>query len=136
MLLPENLFYNTTAPGIILVVNRPSGTRAKSCSSTPASLFAKGRPKNYLTGRAHRPDRRRSTTTGRPRRACRAVITTAEAARNDYNLSPQPLRGHQRRRGGAAAGGGGGALARGRGGTGRGGCGAARSAALVGLGRL
>ena len=31
LLLPENLFYNTTAPGIILVVNRQSAIPARSC---------------------------------------------------------------------------------------------------------
>ena len=45
VLLPENLFYNTTAPGIILVSTGGSGTRARSCSSTPRSSARRGGPR-------------------------------------------------------------------------------------------
>ena len=40
ILLPENLFYNTTAPGIILLLNRkkPSERKEQSCLSTFQSI--------------------------------------------------------------------------------------------------
>jgi type I restriction enzyme M protein len=49
ILLPENLFYNTTAPGIILVVNRQKPRRGEILLINASQQFAKGRPKNYLT---------------------------------------------------------------------------------------
>ena len=91
LLLPENLFYNTTAPGIILVLNRPSGTRAKSCSSTPRSCSPRAGPRTTsktstssgsptrtkwkadgrTVGRSSpRPRRPRTTTTSRPAGTC------------------------------------------------------------------
>ncbi|MEJ5251081.1 MAG: N-6 DNA methylase, partial [Armatimonadota bacterium] len=49
ILLPENLFYNTTAPGIILVINRRKRHPGEILLINASQLFAKGRPKNYLT---------------------------------------------------------------------------------------
>ncbi len=49
MLLPENLFYNTTAPGIVMVVNRAKRHPGEILLINASKLFAKGRPKNYLT---------------------------------------------------------------------------------------
>ena len=85
VLLPENLFYNTTAPGIVLVLNRGSGTRAKSCSSTPRSSAPRGDPRTTWK-RTHPADR-----PGVPRVAGRGGSLRsymAEAVKNDYNLSP------------------------------------------------
>src|SRR5439155_10413938 len=49
--LPENLFYNTTAPGIILFVNneKPKERRGKFLLLNASREFSKGDPKNYLT---------------------------------------------------------------------------------------
>jgi type I restriction enzyme M protein len=57
VLLPENLFYNTSAPGIILVIHKARPALSKAEGSHPgemllinaSKLCAKGRPKNYLT---------------------------------------------------------------------------------------
>jgi type I restriction enzyme M protein len=49
VLLPENLFYNTTAPGIVLVINRKKRHTNEILLINASKLFAKGRPKNYLT---------------------------------------------------------------------------------------
>jgi len=49
ILLPENLFYNTTAPGIILVVNRRKPHPGEILLINASQQFAKGRPKNHLT---------------------------------------------------------------------------------------
>ena len=48
VLLPENLFYNTTAPAIILVVNRRKRRPGEILLINASQHFAKGRPKNYL----------------------------------------------------------------------------------------
>ena len=48
--LPENLFYNTTAPGIILVLNRakPKERKEKLFLLNASREFTKGGPKNYI----------------------------------------------------------------------------------------
>src|SRR5207249_5476229 len=48
LLLPENLFYNTTAAGIVLVANRKKRHPGQVLLINASKLFAKGRPKNYL----------------------------------------------------------------------------------------
>ncbi len=49
--LPENLFYNTTAPGIILFLNKakPKDRKSKLFLLNASREFAKGDPKNYMT---------------------------------------------------------------------------------------
>ncbi len=48
ILTPENLFYNTTAPGIILVMNKAKRKEAEILLINVSKLFKKGKPKNYL----------------------------------------------------------------------------------------
>ncbi len=95
VLLPENLFYNTTAPGIILVVNRAKRHPGEILLINAGQQFAKGRPKNYLTEEQIEVIAGIYHAWGDPV-AVRAknlspqyaVISRDEAARNDYNLSP------------------------------------------------
>lgn len=89
ILLPENLFYNTTAPGIILIINRDKSEerKGKIILINASRQFAKGRPKNYLT------DEHIALVAGiyhdfREEEGLSKIITIEEAARNDYNLSP------------------------------------------------
>ncbi len=87
ILLPENLFYNTTAPGIILVINKAKPHPGEILLINASKLSAKGRPKNYMTDEQIR----RIYGIYRDWRAeegVSTVITIQEAARNDYNLSP------------------------------------------------
>jgi type I restriction enzyme M protein len=49
ILLPENLFYNTTAPGIIMVLNKSKAHPGEVLLINASKLFFKGRPKNHLT---------------------------------------------------------------------------------------
>jgi len=95
ILLPENLFYNTTAPGIIMVINEAKPHPGEILLINASRLCAKGRPKNYLTDEHIRQiydiyrDWRVEACPERSRRnGVSAIITTQEAARNDYNLSP------------------------------------------------
>lgn len=50
ILLPENLFYNTTAPGILLCLNRakPKERQGKIILINASKEFEKGRPKNLI----------------------------------------------------------------------------------------
>ncbi len=54
ILLPENLFYNTTAPGIIMVINKakPEDRKGHILLINASKLYEKGRPKNYLPDEA------------------------------------------------------------------------------------
>jgi len=89
ILLPENLFYNTTAPGIILLLNRakPPARRGQILLVNASNYFVKEKPKNALTDEgiaAVAEVYRRWETRERLSR----VISLAEAREADYNLSP------------------------------------------------
>jgi type I restriction enzyme M protein len=87
ILLPENLFYNTTAPGIIMVLNKNKPHPGEILLINASQLFVKGRPKNELiddnvaqiADLYHEWKEEESLST---------IINIAEVARNDYNLSP------------------------------------------------
>jgi len=87
ILLPENLFYNTTAPGIILVVNKKKRHPGQILLINASKLFAKGRPKNYLADE-HVDQIARLYHEWKAEEGVSTIITNEEAARNDYNLSP------------------------------------------------
>jgi type I restriction enzyme M protein len=89
LLLPENLFYNTNSPGILVCLNKSKAPdrRGKIVLVNAASEFEKGRPKNFI-----------------PKAAADKIlagflsnedlpnfvkwITNEEVAASDYNLSP------------------------------------------------
>ncbi len=87
ILLPENLFYNTSAPGIILVINKAKAHPGEILLVNASKLCAKGRPKNYLTDE-HIAQIFEVYRDWKAEEGLSAVVTTAEAIRNDYNLSP------------------------------------------------
>lgn len=87
ILLPENLFYNTTAPGIILVINKQKRHKGEILLINASKLFAKGRPKNYLP-EEHIEHIAQLYHTWKAEEGISTIITKEEAARNDYNLSP------------------------------------------------
>lgn len=87
ILLPENLFYNTTAPGIILVVNKAKRHPGEILLINASQLFSKGRPKNYLADE-HVERITAIYHNWVAEEGLAAIITNEEAARNDYNLSP------------------------------------------------
>ncbi len=89
LLLPENLFYNTTAPGIILILNKNKPKERKnSIMLINTSLeFEKGRPKNFI------PDDKIKKIAKvfhdwKNIDKFTKIITNEEAEKNDYNLSP------------------------------------------------
>ncbi len=87
VLLPENLFYNTTAPGIILVVNKAKRHPGQILLVNASKQFTKGRPKNFLAEEhiTRVADLHDGWQAGD---AVSAIISKDEVARNDYNLSP------------------------------------------------
>jgi type I restriction enzyme M protein len=87
ILLPENLFYNASAPGIIMIVNKAKRHPGEILLINASGQFEKGRPKNHLTD-AHTAIIAAAYESWDEQEALTTVITTDEATRNDYNLSP------------------------------------------------
>ena len=89
ILLPDNLFYNTTAAGVIIVLRskKPKDRRGKIVLVNASREFTKGNPKNYLSEDALRKIAA-SFLKAEPVESFLNVITNEEAAKNDFNLSP------------------------------------------------
>jgi type I restriction enzyme M protein len=87
ILLPENHFYNTTAPGIIMLINKKKAHPGEVLLINASKLFSKGKPKNYLT-QEHVEKVAEIYHQWREDEDVSAIVTKKEVARNDYNLSP------------------------------------------------
>ena len=87
LLLPENLFYNTTAPGIILVVNKHKQHKGELLLINGSRECSKGKPKNYLAD-AHIARLADAYLKWEELEKLSRIIRTDETVRNDYNLSP------------------------------------------------
>jgi type I restriction enzyme M protein len=87
--LPENLFYNTTAPGIIIILNRtkPKNRAGKMLLLNASREFVKGDPKNYIPDDAVTRIADTFLSWKEVDKYSRVVGTT-EIAKNDYNISP------------------------------------------------
>jgi type I restriction enzyme M protein len=87
--LPENLFYNTSAPGIIIVLNRakPSDRQDKFFLINASQEYAKGDPKNYIPEDAivNIAD---TFKEWREENKFSRIVEKAEIVKNDYNISP------------------------------------------------
>lgn len=89
ILLPENLFYNTSAAGVIVVLNKrkPDSRKGKIILFNASKRAKKGKPKNYLP-----EDGLKAMAAlfakGDPVEGEIAVISNEQAAEADYNLSP------------------------------------------------
>ncbi len=87
ILLTDNLFYNTTAPGNIIVINKAKKHKGEILLINASKEFAKGRPKNYLTEEGI--NKILDVYFGwKEIEGFSKIITIEEARRNDYNLSP------------------------------------------------
>jgi len=89
LLLPENMFYNTTAPAIIIVINKakPIERRGQILLINASKLYEKGRPKNFL------PDESIEKIADiylnwQEEEGISKIIAKDEAVKSDYNLSP------------------------------------------------
>ena len=89
ILLPDNLFYNTSAAGIIVVLSRrkPAARKDKIVLLNASRRLRKGRPKNYIPEEDIRP-LAAAFAKGEPVDGEVAVITREQAKKADYNLSP------------------------------------------------
>lgn len=89
ILLPDNLFYNTTAPGVIVVLNKrkPESKKGKITLLNASKRFTKGKPKNHLAD-ADIAELANLYNLGEPVNGAVAVIDLRQAADADYNLSP------------------------------------------------
>jgi type I restriction enzyme M protein len=87
LLLPENMFYNTTAPGIIMVLNKAKKHQKEVLLINASKEFLKGRPKSYL-GEENTKRIADSYLSWQEVEGLSKIIKTDEAVRNDYNLSP------------------------------------------------
>lgn len=89
ILLPDNLFYNTSAAGIIVVLSKrkPERHQGSIVLVNASRRVDKGRPKNYIPQGEIRPIAemflKREPVEGEV-----AVITQEQVAKADYNLSP------------------------------------------------
>ena len=89
ILLPDNLFYNTSAAGVIVVLSKrkPPARKDRIVLLNASRRVRKGRPKNFIPAEDIHP-LADAFTKGEPVAGEIAVITREQAADADYNLSP------------------------------------------------
>ena len=89
ILLPDNLFYNTSAAGVIVVLSKskPAAKKGKIVLLNATRRVRKGRPKNFIPEDDIRP-LAAAYRKGEPVEGEIAVITREQAKESDYNLSP------------------------------------------------
>ena len=87
--LPENLFYNTTAPGIILFLNKakPRDRKNKLFLVNATRDFTKGDSKNYLADESIRRIVEAFQNWKEQDKFSR-IVSKDEIAKNDFNISP------------------------------------------------
>jgi len=87
--LPENLFYNTSAPGIILFLNKakPRERQGRVFLVNASRIFEKGDPKNFIPddGIARIAD---TLIRWKEEEKLSRIVELAELKKNDYNISP------------------------------------------------
>ena len=96
ILLPDNLFYNTSAAGVIVVLSKrkPTARKDKIVLVNASRRVRKGRPKNYIPEEDIRP-LAAAFAKGEPVEGEVAVITREQAEQADYNLSPSRWAGQE-----------------------------------------
>jgi len=89
ILLPDNLFYNTSAAGLIVVLNKrkPTARKDKLVLLNASRRVKKGKPKNYIPEDAIR-SLAACYQQGESSQGQVAVITRTQVEEADYNLSP------------------------------------------------
>ena len=87
--LPENLFYNTSAPGILLFLNRnkPKDRKGKLFLVNASQVVEKGDPKNFIPAAGIE---RIATAfkAWQEEEKFAKVVTREQVAKEDYNISP------------------------------------------------
>ena len=92
ILLPDNLFYNTTAAGMIVVLNKrkPAARKDKIMLVNASRRCKKGRPKNYIPEDDIRP-LAAAFLKGEPVEGEIAVITRAAGCGGRLQSQPEPV---------------------------------------------
>jgi len=87
--LPGNLFYNTTAPGIVIVLNKAKTKerQGRLFLINASREFVKGDPKNYIPEDAIARIADTFTSWKEVEKYSR-IVTREDIAKNDYNISP------------------------------------------------
>lgn len=91
LLLPDNLFYNTSAPGIVLFINKdkPENRKNKILLINASKEFEKSKdsPKNLMSDKSIKKIVEAFKTFEDSEKFTK-VVTIEEVKNNDYNLSP------------------------------------------------
>jgi type I restriction enzyme M protein len=89
ILLPDNLFYNTNAAGVIVIIakRRVPSRKGKIVLVNASQRFTKGKPKNHLAD-ADIKELAALYAAGKPVEGEVAIVETADLVATDYNLSP------------------------------------------------
>ena len=89
ILFPENLFYNTTAAGVIIFLNKNKQEKKKGkiVLLNASKEFYKGQPKNHISDEGINKIVN-AFIKGEDQEKFVKVISLKEAKQNDYNLSP------------------------------------------------
>jgi type I restriction enzyme M protein len=85
--LPENLFYNTSAPGIIILLNKAKKHKNKIYLLHAGKEFEKGDPKNYIT-ESGIDKIAASYNAFKQKEKFARLVNKDEIVKNDYNISP------------------------------------------------
>lgn len=87
--LPENLFYNTTAPGIVLFLNKakPKNRQDKIFLVNASQVFEKGDPKNFIPQDGIKRIAKTLIKWKEEEKFSR-IVELDGLQKNDYNLSP------------------------------------------------
>jgi type I restriction enzyme M protein len=87
--LPENLFYNTTAPGIVVFLNKAKQAerRGRVLLVNASQVFEKGDPKNFIPA-AGITRIAEALIEWREEEKFSRVVEKEELAKNDFNISP------------------------------------------------
>ncbi|NUN10056.1 MAG: SAM-dependent DNA methyltransferase [Ignavibacteriaceae bacterium] len=85
--LPENLFYNTTAPGIVIFLNKNKKHKEKIFLLHAGKEFEKGDPKNYITEDGIELIANTYNAFKEKEKFSR-LVSREEIIKNDYNISP------------------------------------------------
>jgi len=87
VLMPENMFYNTPSPGIILVINKNKRNPGEIMLINASNLYEKGRPKNFLPESSI--ERISELYLGwKEEDGISKAVAKEEVVKNDYILSP------------------------------------------------
>jgi len=87
--LPEDLFYNTPAPGVIIILNKAKAKdrKGKLLMINAGYEFSKGEPKNYISD--HSSDRIVTTFQNWDEQdRFSRIVSVDEVVLHDYNISP------------------------------------------------